>query len=73
MPNPATVRAQRLRKTKAQLIDEIDTLEQRAAANREGGTELKRREQELAKTEAQLRVVLDNMPGGMALEDRDMN
>ncbi len=32
MPNPATVRVQRLRKTKAQLIDEIDTLEQRAAA-----------------------------------------
>ncbi len=32
MPNPATTREQRLRKTKAQLIDEIDTLEQRAAA-----------------------------------------
>ena len=32
MPNPTTVREQRLRKTKAQLIDEIDTLEQRAAA-----------------------------------------
>ncbi len=32
MPNPATVRVQRLRMTKAQLIDEIDTLEQRAAA-----------------------------------------
>ncbi len=32
MPNPATLREQRLRKTKAQLIDEIDTLEQRAAA-----------------------------------------
>ncbi len=32
MPNTATVREQRLRKTKAQLIDEIDTLEQRAAA-----------------------------------------
>ncbi len=32
MPNPATVREWRLRKTKAQLIDEIDTLEQRAAA-----------------------------------------
>ncbi len=32
MPNPATIREQRLRKTKAQLIDEIDTLEQRAAA-----------------------------------------
>ncbi len=32
MPNPATIRKQRLRKTKAQLIDEIDTVEQRAAA-----------------------------------------
>ncbi len=31
MPNPATVREQRLRMTKAQLIDEIDALEQRAA------------------------------------------
>ncbi len=30
MPNPAALREQRLRKTKAQLIDEIDTLEQRA-------------------------------------------
>ena len=33
MPNPASAREQRLRKTKAQLIDEIDTLEQRGAAN----------------------------------------
>ncbi len=32
MPNPARVREQRLRMTKAQLIDEIDTLEHRAAA-----------------------------------------
>jgi len=32
MPNPAALRERRLRKTKAQLIDEIDTLEQRAAA-----------------------------------------
>ncbi len=31
MPNPATLRERRLRKTKAQLIDEIDTLERRAA------------------------------------------
>ncbi len=31
MPNPATVRERCLRKTKAQLIDEIDTLEQCAA------------------------------------------
>jgi hypothetical protein len=32
MPHPATTLEQRLHKTKAQLIDEIDTLEQRAAA-----------------------------------------
>ena len=32
MPNPGTLRERRLRKTKAQLIDEIDALEQRAAA-----------------------------------------
>ncbi len=32
MPNPASTRERRLRKTKAQLIDEIDTLEQHAAA-----------------------------------------
>ncbi len=31
MPNPTTVRERRLRKTKAQLIDEIATLEQRVA------------------------------------------
>ncbi len=74
MPKPATVREQRLRKTKAQLIDEIDTLEQRAAATPEGSRELKRREQELAEKEAQLlRIALDNMPGGIALEDRDRN
>ncbi len=73
MPNPATLREQRLRKTKAQLIDEIDTLEQRVAATPKGGAELKRREQELARKEAQLRVVLDNMPGGMVLADGDLN
>ncbi len=73
MPNPATIRKQRLRKTKAQLIDEIDTLEQRVAATPKGGTELKRREQELATKEAQLRVALDSMPGGMMLGDRDLN
>ncbi len=72
MPNPATTRAQRLRKTKAQLIDEIDTLEQRAAATAEGGTELKRREQELAEKEAQLRIAMDNMPGGMFMVDEDL-
>ena len=73
MPNPATVREQRLHKTKAQLIDEIDTLERHAAANTEGGTELKRAEEELAEKEAQLRVALENMPGGMRLIDKDLN
>jgi len=36
-------------------------------------TERKRAEEELAQKEAQLRVALDNMPGGMMLLDRDMN
>ncbi len=71
MPKPATVREQRLRKTKAQLIDEIDTLEQRAAAPPKGGSELKRREQELAEKEAQLLVALTHMPGGIKLIDGD--
>jgi len=71
MPNPATIREQRLRKTKAQLIDEIEKLEQRAAATLEGGIELRRREQELAEKEAQLRVALTHMPGGMKLIDGD--
>ncbi len=36
-------------------------------------TERKRAEEELAEKEAQLRVALDHMPGGMALGDRDLN
>jgi len=36
-------------------------------------TERKRAEEELAEKEAQLRVALDNMPGGIALHDRDLN
>ncbi len=32
MPNPATIRERCLRKTKAQLIDEIDSFERRVAA-----------------------------------------
>ncbi len=111
MPNPATVRERRLRKTKAQLIDEIDTLEQRAAAIEAAygngaplratafesgdrvfafsiapvagetyiniyGRDISREhaaKQELAEKEAQLRVALDNIPGGTALYDRDLN
>ena len=40
MPNTATIQEQRLRKTKAQLIDEIDTLEQRAAVIEAANQEL---------------------------------
>ena len=36
-------------------------------------TESKRAEQELNEKEGQLRVALDNMPGGMMLGDRDLN
>ncbi len=36
-------------------------------------TERKRAEAELAEKEAQLRVALDNMPGGMMFADRDLN
>ncbi len=32
MPNPATVRERRLRKSKAQLVDELESFERRAAA-----------------------------------------
>ncbi len=56
MPNPATLRERRLRKAKAQLIDEIDTLEQRAAAieatyvsTQTDITDLKRAERHCAK------------------------
>ncbi len=66
MANPATLRERCLRMTKAQLIDEIDRLEQRAAATEAA-------ERALAEKEAQLRVALDNMPGGMMLGDRDFN
>ncbi|MCH7795171.1 MAG: PAS-domain containing protein, partial [Proteobacteria bacterium] len=36
-------------------------------------TERKRAEEELAEKESQVRVALDNMPGGMELFDRDLN
>ncbi len=36
-------------------------------------TERKRAERELAEKEAQLRIALDSMPGGMMLGDRDLN
>ena len=73
MPNPATVRERRLRKSKAQLIDELESFERRVAATPEGGTELKRREKELAEKEAQLRLVFDNMPGAIVYTDEELN
>ncbi len=66
MPNTATVREQRLRKTKAQLIDEIDTLEQRAAA-------IEATNRELAEKEAQLLIAFDSMPGLLVYTDDDLN
>ncbi len=72
MPSPVALREQRLRKTKAQLIDEIDTLEQRAAAL-EAANKSSAPKRDLAEKEAQLRVALDNMRGGMKLVDRDLN
>ncbi len=66
MPNPATTREQRLRKTKAQLIDEIDTLEQRAAA-------IEATNQELAEKEAQLLIALNSMPGLLVYTDENLN
>jgi len=83
MPNSAALRERRLRKTKAQLIDEIDTLEQRAtaleAANRSSApTRAKASDryladQELVEKQAQLRVALDYMPGGIRYVDEDRN
>ncbi len=66
MPNTATVREQRLRKTKAQMIDEIDTLEGRAAA-------IEAAKRELAEKEAQLRIALDSMPAALVYTDADLN
>ncbi|MEE8263166.1 MAG: hypothetical protein V3R83_11955, partial [Gammaproteobacteria bacterium] len=67
MPNPATIRKQRLRKTKAQLIDEIDTLEQRATAieatyvsTQTDITDLKRAEEALRESEEQVRLLLNS-------------
>ena len=57
MPNPATLRERRLRKTKAQLIDELETLERRTAVSGVGG--------------ALLADAIDNIPEGFALYDSD--
>ncbi len=92
MPNPATVRAQRLRMVATYQRGEAvsyeraiagsgRTLQVYLAPTPEGGcatiatdiTERKRVEQELAEKEAQLRVALDNMPGGIRFVDEDRN
>ena len=83
MPNPATTRERRLRNTKAQLINEIKTLEQRAApieATNSSGASMRSKASErylanqaLAEKQAQLRVALDYMPGGIRFVDEDRN
>ena len=55
-------------------------LERRQSATPEGGiisvntdiTERRQAEDELARKEAQLRIALDNMPGGMFMVDEDL-
>ncbi len=76
MPNPATLKERRLRMTKAQLIDEIDTLEQRVAAiestyvrTQTDVTERKRAEGELRKSREQLRALADNLPELISMKD----
>ncbi len=65
MPNPAALRERRLRKTKAQLIDEIGTLEQRAAALEIG------REQALLESEEMFRSAFETAVHGMNLTTPD--
>ncbi len=64
MPNPATTREQRLRKTKAQLIDEIDTLEYDI-------TERKRAEQALRENQQLLDTILHHIPALVYLRDAE--
>ncbi len=78
MPNPATVRERRLRKTKAQLIDEIDTLEQRATAieatyvsTQADITEHKRAEEALRESQQLLDTILHHMPAPVYLRDAE--
>ncbi len=65
MPNPAALRERRLRKTKAQLIDEIDTLEQRAAASDIG------QEQAVLESEEMFRSAFETAAHGMNLTTPD--
>ena len=62
MPNPVALRERRLRKTKAQLIDEIDTLEQRTAA-------LEAANEASAAAEARLKAIIDNSPTTICMKD----
>ena len=65
MPSPATIRKQRLRKTKAQLIDEIDSFEQRVAAMEVG------REEALLESEERFRSAFETAAHGMNLTAPD--
>ena len=63
MPNPATLRERRLRMTKAQLIDEIDTLEYDI-------TKRKRAEQVLRENQQLLDTILHHIPAWCISEIR---
>ncbi len=65
MPNPATTREQRLRKTKAQLIDELDSLERRVAALEVG------RDEALPEREEMFRSAFETAAHGMNLTAPD--
>ncbi len=78
MPNPATLHKRRLRMSKAQLIDEIDTLEQRAAAieatyvsTQTDITERKRAEEALRESQQLLNTILHHMPTMVYLRDAE--
>ena len=75
MPNPAALRERRLRKTKTQLIDEIDTLEQRAAAleaaNRSSAPVRAKAEAAVRESQNLLQTILDNLPVTVFLRDRN--
>ena len=64
MPSPATVREQRLRKTKAQLIDEIDTLECDI-------TESKQAEEALRENQQLMDTILHHIPALVYLRDAE--
>jgi len=65
MPNPATVRERRLRKTKPQLIDELDSLERRVAMLEVG------RDEALPESEEMFRSAFETAAHGMNLTAPD--